>query len=142
MHVARPMCMRMSVRLRGYMSTSSHPAFMHEHVGTAAAGGGRVVFNCKSGAPPRCRLACALHNHVGMVGVRPVQSVCSVRCARVAVGVALAPGAQGGKRTSNHRAWSDLRMKENRRPCVTSRLSSYTRLLSISELFRFVRRNG
>jgi hypothetical protein len=61
MHVARPMCMRMSVRLRGYVSTSSHPAFMHEHVGTAAAGGGRVVFNCKSGAPPRCRLACALH---------------------------------------------------------------------------------
>ena len=88
---ARPMCLRMSVRIRGYVSTSSHPALMHEHVGAAAAGGGRVVFNCKSGAPLLRDIACRL------VWVRPVQSVCSVW--RVDVALARRQGRHAGNET-------------------------------------------
>jgi hypothetical protein len=88
MHVARPMCMRMSVRLRGYVSTSSHPALMHEHVGTAAAGGGRVVFNCD-----RARLRDAdLHVHYTCRHGRGAPCPVGMFCARV--GVALAPGGK------------------------------------------------
>ena len=48
---ARPMCMRMLVRMRGYVSTSSYPALRtpaRAYVDTAAAAGGGRVFMCKS----------------------------------------------------------------------------------------------
>jgi hypothetical protein len=85
MQVARPMCMRMSERIRGYESTSSHPALMHEHVGAAAAGEAGlylIASRARLSAMPTCMCI----SNVGMVGLRPVQSICSVRaCGRVAL---------------------------------------------------------
>ena len=50
-------CMRMLVRIRGYVSTSSYPALrtQHEHVDTAAAGR-RVAFASRA-------RRCDLHVH-------------------------------------------------------------------------------
>ena len=77
------MCMRMSVRLRGYVSTSSHPALMHEHVGAAAAGEAGLYL-IASRARLSAMTTCMCISNVGMVGLP---------CARV--GVALARGHAG-----------------------------------------------
>jgi hypothetical protein len=100
MHVARPMCMRMSGRIRGYVSTSSHPALMHEHVGAAAAGEAGLYLigsRARLSAMPTCMCI----SNVGMVGLRPVQSICSVR----ACGRGRWPGGHARARTRER--WSD-----------------------------------
>ena len=60
------------------MDTSSHPALMHEHVGAAAAGEAGlylIASRARLSAMPTCMCI----SNVGMVGLRPVQSICSVR---------------------------------------------------------------